>query len=108
MEDSSAGLVAAQCYTLIEMYLVNVSRLNAAFMHLGQAVRAAYGLGLHRTDLVANFTPLERRIRERFCKAVRVLDVYLSATLGRPLMTCQSRNTVTVTNYSPTVDMCII
>ncbi|KAK5059851.1 hypothetical protein LTR84_009734 [Exophiala bonariae] len=108
MEHTSAGLVGAQCYTLITLYLMNASRLNAAFMNLGQAIRAAYGLGLHRTDLVADFSPSERRTRDRLWKAIRVFDVYLSATLGRPLATHESRNTTTATNYSPTVDMCTI
>lgn len=108
MERSSAGLTGAQCYTLITLYLINASRLNAAFMNLGQAVRAAYGLGLHRTDLEADFSPLDRRVRDRLWKAIRVFDVYLSATLGRPLATSESRNTATLTNYSPTADMCMI
>ncbi|KIW17911.1 hypothetical protein PV08_05106 [Exophiala spinifera] len=106
--DSSAVLETAQCYTLITMYLINASRLNAAFIHLGQAVRAAHSLGLHRTDLGADFTPFERNARETLWKAIRVLDVYLSATLGRPLATCESRQTDMTTNYSPTVDMCMI
>ena len=106
--DSSAVMETAQCYTLITMYLINASRLNAAFIHLGQAIRAAHSLGLHRTDIGADFTSLERNTRETLWKAIRVLDVYLSATLGRPLATCESRQTDTTMNYSPTVDMCMI
>lgn len=108
LEESSTSLVAAQCYTLTTLYLVNDSRLNAAFMHFGHAVRAAYGLGLHRTDLVADFTPPECDMRQRLWKTIRVLDVFLSTTLGRPLATCKPWTTATVMEHSTIVDICTI
>ncbi|KPI34445.1 uncharacterized protein AB675_1416 [Cyphellophora attinorum] len=108
MEESSAGLAAAQCYVLITLYLLNGSRLNAAYMHLGQAARAAYALGLHRSDLVSAMPALERRMRDHLWRAIRAIDIHFSATLGRPLATHEVRKSTTILRNSPTVDMCMI
>ena len=56
-------------------------------MYLGLAVQAAYNIGLHRQEANAVFGSEDRRFRERVWKSLRVCDVFLSATLGRPSTT---------------------
>lgn len=87
MDDPS--VLTVQSYVLIAFYLLTVCRRNGAFMLLGIAVRAAYALGLHRSDISALFESRERRTRERVWKSLRVLDLFLSASLGRPPATSE-------------------
>jgi len=58
-------------------------------MLLGIAIRAAYALGLHRSDISSLFESRERRTRERVWKSLRVLDLFMSASLGRPPATSE-------------------
>ncbi|OQV04693.1 Fungal specific transcription factor domain-containing protein [Cladophialophora immunda] len=106
MEDPSIPTV--QAYAMITMYLLGASRRNAAFMYLGTAVRAAYALGLHRSDIAGLFTPAEIKTRERVWKVMRILDLFMGASLGRPPSTEETRNTELDENYSPSVDLCAI
>ena len=87
MDDPSVFTI--QSYALITAYMMTMCRGNEAFMNLGIAVRAAYALGLHRGDISALFEARERRTRERVWKSLRVLDVCLSASLGRPPATSE-------------------
>ena len=105
-EDPSIATV--QAYAMITMYLLNAARRNAAFMYLGTAVRAAYALGLHRSDIAALFSPIEIQTRERLWKVMRVLDLFLSASLGRPPSTAETRNTEQDQRYSAATDLCAI
>ncbi|KAL5358853.1 hypothetical protein BJX96DRAFT_147379 [Aspergillus floccosus] len=99
--------IAVQCYILATLYLLGASRRNAAFMVLGNAVRASYALGIHeqKTD---SSDPDESRNRERLWAAVRKADVFTSVSLGRPLATRECRDTTADENYSPSNDMCSI
>ncbi|KIW84321.1 hypothetical protein Z517_03571 [Fonsecaea pedrosoi CBS 271.37] len=106
MEDPSIPTV--QAYAMITMYLLGASRRNAAFMYLGTAVRAAYALGLHRSDIAGLFSPAEIKTRERVWKVMRILDLFMSTSLGRPPSTEETRNTELDENYSPSVDLCAI
>ncbi|RMZ90826.1 hypothetical protein DV736_g1921, partial [Chaetothyriales sp. CBS 134916] len=87
MEDPS--VLTVQSYILIVFYMLTVCRRNGAFMLLGIAVRAAYALGLHRSDISSLFETKERRTRERVWKSLRTLDLYMSASLGRPPATSE-------------------
>ena len=87
MEDPS--VLTIQSYALITFYMLSACRRNGAFMLLGIAVRAAYALGLHRNDISSLFEPRERKTRERVWKSLRVLDLYMSASLGRPPATSE-------------------
>lgn len=106
MDDPS--IPGVQANLLIAMYLLGASRRNAAFMSLGTAVRAAYALGIHRSDTNAFFDPPEYALRERLWKVVRVLDLFMSASLGRPPATSETRDTKSDVNYSATTDLCAI
>ena len=87
MDDPSVFTI--QSYALITMYMMIICRRNGAFMNLGIAVRAAYALGLHRSDISTLFEARERRTRERVWKSLRILDIFLSASLGRPPATSE-------------------
>ncbi|EXF83456.1 fungal specific transcription factor domain-containing protein [Colletotrichum fioriniae PJ7] len=95
-------------YILITVYLLGASRRNSAFMHLGVATRAAYALGIHRRDVPALFSTQEQDTRDRLWKALRVLDLFLAASLGRPLATSETRDTSASENYSASLDLCAI
>ena len=97
-----------QAYILLTMYLLGASRRNAAFMYLGIAVRAAYALGIHRSDINAAFDPNEYVPRERLWKVLRILDLFLSTSLGRPPSTTETRDTKSENNYSASNDLCAI
>ncbi|KAJ6172263.1 hypothetical protein N7470_001330 [Penicillium chermesinum] len=73
-----------QSYVLVSMYMLGACRRNGAFMNLGIALRAAYAVGIHRKDANALFIGRERRARERVWKSLRMMDLFLSASLGRP------------------------
>lgn len=87
LEDPS--VLTIQAYALITFYMLSATRRNGAFMLLGIAVRAAYALGLHRSDISNLFEPRERLARERVWKSLRVLDLYMSGSLGRPPATSE-------------------
>lgn len=87
LEDPS--VLTIQAYALITFYMLSAVRRNGAFMLLGIAVRAAYALGLHRSDISNLFEPRERLARERVWKSLRVLDLYMSGSLGRPPATSE-------------------
>lgn len=78
------SIYTIQSYILVSMYMLGACRRNGAFMNLGIAVRAAYAVGIHRKDANALFCGRERRARERVWKSLRMIDLFLSASLGRP------------------------
>ena len=90
------------------MYLLGACRRNSSFMYLGIAVRAAYAVGLHRHEVSRAFPIHECMVRERLWKALRTLDLFLSASLGRPPSTAETRNTECDEEYSASNDLCAI
>ncbi|CAF3504127.1 unnamed protein product [Fusarium graminearum] len=102
------GIVTIQALVLIAMYLLGASRRNAAFMYLGMGVRAAYAIGLHRHDISSLFSPTEARAREQLWKGIRILDLFMSASLGRPPSTSELRDTTNPQNYSACNDLSMI
>ncbi|PGH20105.1 hypothetical protein AJ80_03673 [Polytolypa hystricis UAMH7299] len=78
------SLLTIKTYILVTMYMLGACRRNAAFMNLGIAVRAAYALGIHRSSANSLFYERERRDRDSAWKSLRVMDLFLSASLGRP------------------------
>jgi hypothetical protein len=82
-------LQTIQYYTLTAMYLLGACRRNASYMSLGVALRAAYALGLHRADLHPVFTESDRLSRHRIWQSLRMIDLFLSASLGRPPSTSE-------------------
>ncbi|KAF5657730.1 Mut3p-like transcriptional activator [Fusarium heterosporum] len=102
------GIITIQALVLIAMYLLAASRRNAAFMYLGMGVRAAYAIGLHRHDISSIFPANEGRTREQLWKGIRILDLFMSASLGRPPSTSELRDTTNPKNYSACNDLSMI
>ncbi|KAI5459074.1 hypothetical protein BGZ63DRAFT_406390 [Mariannaea sp. PMI_226] len=73
-----------QAFTLITLYMLCSCQINGAFLFFGIAVRAAYSVGIHRTEVNARFGPEAHRQRDRLWKSLRVVDLFLSASMGRP------------------------
>ena len=73
-----------QVFVLVTVYMLCSCQINNAFLIFGIAVRAAYSIGVHRTEVNARFGPAEHRQRDRLWKSLRVVDLLLSVSMGRP------------------------
>lgn len=85
MDDQS--IVTVQSFSLITWYLVTACRRSAAVVNLGIAIQAAFTLGIHQREANQAFEQQARMSRERAWKTLRVCDVFLSCSMGRPLST---------------------
>ncbi|KAL1954325.1 hypothetical protein VTO42DRAFT_1399 [Malbranchea cinnamomea] len=77
-------ITSIQALLLLTLFMLTVSKRNAAWAYLGMAVRSAYALGLHRKKIAFAFTPAEQRLRRNIWRSMYILDCFLSASLGRP------------------------
>ncbi|KAK1753374.1 filamentous growth regulator 27 [Echria macrotheca] len=82
----SGNLNAAniQALILITLYMLSACQINGAYLFFGMAVRVAYSIGVHRTAVNARFGPQAHRQRDRLWKSLRVVDLFLSTSMGRP------------------------
>ncbi|KAH8203955.1 hypothetical protein TruAng_001897 [Truncatella angustata] len=78
------SLATIQAVTLISYYMMAACQYDAAFINLGLASRAAYTLGIHLHETNKAFGGEEVLARERAWKSLRVCDLFLAASLGRP------------------------
>lgn len=106
MDDAS--ILTVQAYVLITLYLLSASRRNTASMHLRFAIGSMYALGIHRKAVAVRFSKKESLLREKLWTSVRILDLFLSASLGRPVATTETRNTQLQDEYSAWNDLCMI
>ncbi|KAJ5752645.1 Copper fist DNA-binding [Penicillium odoratum] len=84
-----------QSYILISVYMLGACRRNGAFVNLGIAVRAAYAVGIHRKETNTFFNKQERLIRERVWRSLRMMDLFLSASLGQlPATSSDDKNII--------------
>ncbi|KAI5922361.1 hypothetical protein F4810DRAFT_295814 [Camillea tinctor] len=83
-----------QAFILVTWYMVKSCQINGAFLFFGIAVRAAYSIGIHRTELNSRFGADVHYRRDRLWKSLRVLDLFLSISMGRPPATSDSDCTV--------------
>ncbi|KAI0913148.1 fungal-specific transcription factor domain-containing protein [Ustulina deusta] len=88
----SVGIV--QSFLLTTIYLLRSCQINAAFLFFGIAARAAYAIGLHRTEVNSRFGTEIHIQRDRLWKSIRILDLYLSISMGRPPAASDSDCTV--------------
>ncbi|KAK5124999.1 hypothetical protein LTR85_001189 [Meristemomyces frigidus] len=78
------GIETVQAFILITFYMLGACQINSAFLYFGVAVRAAYAIGVHRTEVNAHFGPQTGKQRDRLWKSLRILDLFLSTSMGRP------------------------
>ncbi|GKU09923.1 c6 transcription factor [Fusarium langsethiae] len=96
------------CHSWIFFYHLNTGRRDAAYHSIGVACRGACGMGFH----LPNRSPLMSHdsfaFRDRLWKALRMMDTFISGSLGRPVCTTETRNTKTEQGYSSPIDMTAI
>ncbi|KAJ9133306.1 positive regulator of put (proline utilization) [Pleurostoma richardsiae] len=80
--DLSVSTVHA--FVLMTLYMLCSCQINGAFLFFGLAVRAAYSIGVHRTEVNSRFGPTTHRQRDRLWKSLRIVDLFLSTSMGRP------------------------
>ncbi|KAK4549374.1 hypothetical protein LTR36_006371 [Oleoguttula mirabilis] len=100
------GIGTVQAFILVTLYMLGACQINSAFLYFGTAVRAAYAIGVHRTEVNARFGPDTARQRDRLWKSLRILDLFLSTSMGRPPATSDVDCTVsyrTVDDHSKEV-----
>ncbi|KAK4175791.1 hypothetical protein QBC36DRAFT_353775 [Triangularia setosa] len=78
------GVASVQVFILITLYSLGACQINAAFLFFGLAARAALSIGVHRTAVNARFGPEIHSQRDRLWKSLRVVDLFLSTSMGRP------------------------
>lgn len=78
------GVSTVQAFLLITVFMLCSCQINGAFLFFGIGVRAAYSVGLHRTEVNARFGADVKRRRDRLWKSLRIVDLFLSASMGRP------------------------
>ncbi|KAK1783360.1 hypothetical protein QBC45DRAFT_128810 [Copromyces sp. CBS 386.78] len=78
------GLASVQSFILITLYMLGACQINGAFIFFGIAARSAFSIGIHRTEVNARFSPEIHRQRDRLWKSLRVVDLFLSTSMGRP------------------------
>lgn len=82
--NGSLGIETVQAFILVTLYMLCACQINGAFVFFGIAVRAAYSIGVHRTEVNSRFGPDAHRHRDRIWKSLRVVDLFLSTSMGRP------------------------
>ncbi|KAL2176513.1 uncharacterized protein P884DRAFT_202844 [Thermothelomyces heterothallicus CBS 202.75] len=80
----NVGVASVQAFILVTFYSLGACQINGAFLFFGIAARAAYSIGIHRTTVNARFGPDVHHLRDRLWKSLRVLDLFLSTSMGRP------------------------
>ncbi|RGP66112.1 hypothetical protein FSPOR_6938 [Fusarium sporotrichioides] len=102
------GVKSILCHSWIFFYHLNTGRRDAAYHSIGVACRGACGMGFH----LPNRSPLMSHdsfaFRDRLWKALRMMDTFISGSLGRPVCTTETRNTKTEQGYSSAIDMTAI
>lgn len=94
------SLSTVQAFCMITWYMLTGCRQNAALMNLGIAVQAAYAIGVHRQEANAAFGTQVAALRERAWKTLRVCDLFLSASMGRPSLTSRIDSNVSLASLS--------
>lgn len=83
------SLMTLKTLSIFAYYLASAHRWEAAFLHIGLAVRLSVGQGLHRrtaSGSVGAMSDREREERNRTFWTVYVIDRMICALLGRPVM----------------------
>ncbi|KAK9771410.1 putative Zn(2)-C6 fungal-type domain-containing protein [Seiridium cardinale] len=96
---SELSVGTVQAFTLITLYMLRACQITGAYLFfgwsnlltfvtfltvLGIAVRAVYSIGAHRTEVNSRFGVEIHKHRDRLWKSVRITDLFLSISMGRP------------------------
>ncbi|ORY17859.1 hypothetical protein BCR34DRAFT_474322 [Clohesyomyces aquaticus] len=94
---TSMNVNTVQGFTLVAIFMLRTFQPNGAFLYFSLAARAAYAIGLHRTEVNASFGEPIKTNRDRIWKSLRVVDQLISNLLGRPPSTSDVDCTVKYT-----------
>ncbi|KAL6710497.1 hypothetical protein ACN47E_008545 [Coniothyrium glycines] len=104
---SSMNIYIVQGFTLLAIYMLRAFQPNGAYLYFSLAARAAYAIGIHRTEVNASFGTSIRLVRDRIWKSLRVVDELISNVLGRPPSTSDVDCTVRYGPQDPNNDTMI-
>ncbi|KAK8043887.1 fungal-specific transcription factor domain-containing protein [Apiospora phragmitis] len=79
-------MTTLQALVFTIQFLQATGNLNGCHTFVGIALRAALRMGLHRHLPHTALPPIEDETRRRLFHTIRSMDIYLSATLGLPLL----------------------
>ncbi|PCH41399.1 hypothetical protein WOLCODRAFT_118862 [Wolfiporia cocos MD-104 SS10] len=82
---ASSQLEHVQAFLLMSSFLSSVNCLPQAWLLVGQAVRIAQDIGLHRSPRRLLISNIEKETRRKVWWGVYTLDRMLALALGRPL-----------------------
>ncbi|KAG9317240.1 fungal-specific transcription factor domain-containing protein [Chiua virens] len=74
-----------QSFILMSSFLCSINCLPQAWLLVGQALRSAQDLGLHRSPRRLSISSVEKETRRKIWWSVYCLDRMLAVALGRPL-----------------------
>ncbi|KAH8660446.1 fungal-specific transcription factor domain-containing protein [Xylariales sp. PMI_506] len=77
-------LISVQALLTIAWFFLGTPNPQPSFMFTGSALRLAHSIGLHRSDCVASWTPIEQEIRTRVFWIAVSFDRELCLRTGRP------------------------
>ncbi|KIW08825.1 uncharacterized protein PV09_00755 [Verruconis gallopava] len=76
--------LTVQAFLLVAVHMLRSCQPNGAFLYLGLAARASYSIGMHRAEINARFDEETQLQRERLYKSLKIFDLFVSMSLGRP------------------------
>ncbi|KAF8450778.1 fungal-specific transcription factor domain-containing protein [Boletus edulis BED1] len=82
---ASIQVFHVQSLILMSSFLCSINCLPQAWLLVGQAVRSAQDLGLHRSPRRLSISSIEKETRRKIWWSVYCLDRMLALALGRPL-----------------------
>ncbi|KAI4622189.1 hypothetical protein J4E83_004929 [Alternaria metachromatica] len=97
---SSMNVSTVQGFALVAIYMLRASQPNGAYLYFSLAARAAYAIGIHRTEVNASFGETIKLVRDRIWKSIRVTDQLISNALGRPPSTSDVDCTVKYNTFA--------
>ncbi|KAI4644463.1 hypothetical protein J4E93_006366 [Alternaria ventricosa] len=101
---SSMNVSTVQGFALVAIYMLRASQPNGAYLYFSLAARAAYAIGIHRTEVNASFGETIKLVRDRIWKSIRVTDQLISNALGRPPSTSDVDCTVKYNTFEDTTE----
>ncbi|KAH7028769.1 fungal-specific transcription factor domain-containing protein [Microdochium trichocladiopsis] len=80
------NIMTLQAIVFIIQFLQATGNLGGCYTLVGVALRSALRMGLHRNLPPGSLTPIETETRRRLFYTIRQMDIYLSTTLGLPIL----------------------
>jgi hypothetical protein len=79
-------MTTLQALVFIIQFLQATGNMNGCHTFIGIALRSAMRMGLHRHLSHTSMSPIKDETRRRVFHTIRQMDIYLSTTLGLPIL----------------------